>query len=214
MPTEKFHAVTEVQEFAPGAFYWDIFSREIMIDLSCAAWRDGGEVVFIDPVPLAKDALAEVVGDAKPAAVLLTNANHERGAAWFREMLKVKVLAHRAAEPELEIKAVEFFDDGAALPTGLRAIHLPGSSASETAFFTSKHGGIVFCGDALVNLPAIGDFSFLPDRYSKDPKQSRQSLLKLLPLDFQIMTFGHGHPIIRDAKARLATLLSGDETDS
>jgi len=194
--------------FAPGAFYWETFSREIMTDLSCAAWRDGGEVVFMDPVPLAKGPLAEVVGDAKPAAVLLTNANHERSAAWFRDALKVRVLAHRDAEPELEIKADGFFDDGAALPGGLQAIHIPGATASETAFFTPKRDGIMFIGDALINLADSG-FDFLPDRYSKDPKQSRQSLRKLLALDFQIMTFAHGHPIIRDAKARLATLLAG-----
>jgi glyoxylase-like metal-dependent hydrolase (beta-lactamase superfamily II) len=213
MPTERFHVAEEAQMFASGAYYWETFSREIMTDLSCAAWRNAGEVVFIDPVPLAKKPLAEVIGGAKPAAVLLTNANHERGAAWFRDALKVKVLAQRAAEPELEIKADAFFDDGAALPSGLRAIHLPGATASETAFFTPKHGGIVFLGDALVNLPDSG-FDFLPEKYSKDPEQSRRSLRKLLALDFQIMTFAHGHPIIRDAKARLAALLSGTEDNS
>lgn len=198
--------VNDVQQFATGAFYWEQFSPEIKTDLSCAAWRDGDAVALIDPVPLTMSALYEVVRRVNRVAVLLTNANHERGAQWFRARFSLEIWAHLAAEPDLKTSVQHYFDDGASLPGGLRAIHLPGSSASETAFFMPNNGGIVFVGDALVNMSSSG-LAFLPDKYSKDPAQSRQSLRKLLALDFEKMTFAHGQPIVHNAKARLTALL-------
>ena len=199
--------VAEVQRFAPGAFYWETFSEEIKTDLCCAGWHDDDSVALIDPVPLSMKALHDVCGRASNAGVLLTNANHERGAAWYHEKLMLPIYAHVSLKAELDKKVTSYFEDGETLLNCLRAIHLPGSSPTETAFYTEKNGGIVFIGDALVNLPSMGGFTFLPDKYSKDPQQSRESLRKLLNLEFQMMTFAHGQPITRDGRARLAALL-------
>ncbi len=199
--------IAEVQKFAPGAFYWETFSVEIKTDLSCAGLRDEEEAVLIDPVSLTMNALNTVVGRADRAAVLLTNGNHERGSSWYHTRLHLEVWAHRDAAPELNQKPVRTFGDGDVLTAGLRAIHIPGAAAGETAFYTPKNGGIVFMGDALVNMEALGGLAFLPDKYCKDPQQSRQSLRKLLDLDFAMMTFAHGKPIVENAKARVAKLL-------
>ena len=165
--------------------------------------------MLIDPVPLSMAALNRIVGHSSRAFVLLTSANHERAAGSLRENMRVPIWAHQAAKPDLEVHVDDFFEDNEKLPSGLTAIHLPGCTPGETAFYTPKNGGIVFMGDALVNLdPEIG-MAFLPDKYSRDPKQSRDSLRKLLKLDFQIMTFAHGQPIVRDARKRLADLLEG-----
>lgn len=202
--------VTEVEQFAPESFYWEQFSDELKTMLSSAACREEPEVVLIDPLPLTMSAMNKLVGHASRAFSLLTNANHERAALSLLENMRIPVWAHKAAESDLEMKANNYFEDGEKLPAGLVAIYLPGSSPSETAFYTPKNGGMVFVGDALVNLDPEKGMAFLPDKYSIDPKQSRQSLRKLLNLDFEMMTFAHGQPIVRDAKKRLAALLDGD----
>ena len=199
--------VTEVQRFAPETFYWEQFSDELKTVLSSAAIREEPEVVFVDPVPLTMSAMNKIVGPASRAFVLLTNANHERAALSLRENMRVPIWAHEAAKADMEIDANDYFKDGDELPAGLVAVHVPGATAGETAFYTPKNGGIVAIGDALVNLDSEHGLAFLPDKYSKDPKQSRQSLRKLLKFDFEMMTFAHGQPIVRDAKKRLAALL-------
>ncbi len=199
--------VTEVERFAPECFYWEKFSDELKTTLSSAAFREEPEVVLIDPLPLTMSAMNKLVGHASRAFIFLTNANHERAALSLRENMRIPVWAHKAAKADMEMEANDYFEEGDKLPTGLAAIHLPGSSPSETAFYTPKNGGIVFIGDALVNLDPENGMAFLPDKYSKDPKQSRQSLRKLLKLDFEMMTFAHGQPVVRDAKKRLAALL-------
>lgn len=202
--------VTEVQRFAPETFYWEQFSDELKATLTSAAFRADPEVVLFDPLPLTMAAMNRLVGHASRAFILLTNANHERASLSLRENMRIPVWAHETAKPDLEMDVNECFKEGDKLPAGLKAIHIPGSSPSETAYFTPKNGGIVFIGDALVNLDPEKGMEFLPDKYSKDPKQSRESLGKLLKLDFEMMTFAHGQPIVRDAKKCLAALLEGN----
>lgn len=198
---------TEIQRFATDSFYWEKFSDEVKTTLSSSAFRQEPEVVLIDPVPLTMSAMNRVVGPASRAVTLLTNANHERAALSLRENMRVPIWAHEAAKADMEIEANEYFKDGDELPAGLVAVHVPGATPGETAFYTPKNGGMVAIGDALVNLDPEAGLAFLPDKYAKDPRQSRQSLRKLLKLDFEIMTFAHGQPIVGDAKKRLAALL-------
>ena len=204
--------VTEVERFAPESFYWETISDALKTTLSSAAFREEPEVVLIDPLALTMSAMNKVVGHASRAFILLTNANHERAAGALRENMRIPIWAHQAAKPDLDVEADDYFEDGEKLPSGLTAIYLPGSSPSETAFYTPKNGGIVFVGDALVNLDPETGMAFLPDKYSQDPKKSRESLRKLLKLDFQMMTFAHGQPIVRDAKKHLAALLDRSES--
>jgi glyoxylase-like metal-dependent hydrolase (beta-lactamase superfamily II) len=198
---------TEVQRFAAESFYWEKYSDELKTVLSSAGFREESEVVLIDPVPLTMSAMNKVVGPASRAFTLLTNANHERAALSLRENMRIPILAHEDARAEMEIDANDYFKDGDELPAGLVAVHVPGVTPGETAFYTSKNGGIVAVGDALVNLDPEQGMAFLPDKYSKNPKQSRQSLRKLLKLEFEMMTFAHGQPIVSGARKRLESLL-------
>lgn len=200
---------TEVQRFAPETFYWEQHAEELKTTLSSAAYREEPEIVLIDPVPLSMSALNKIVGHSSRAFILLTSANHERAAGALRENMRIPIWAHKATKPDLEVHADDFFEDGEKLPGGLTAIHLPGCTPGESAFYTPKNNGMVFMGDALVNLDPEHGLTFLPDKYSQNPKQSRESLRKLLKLEFEIMTFAHGQPIVRDARKRLTALLDG-----
>jgi len=50
--------------------------------------------------------------------------------------------------------------------------------------------------------------AFLADDYCKDQKQNRESVRKLLGLSFEAMTFAHGNPIAKGAKARVQALFA------
>jgi len=127
-------------------------------------------------------------------------------AEWFRGRYGIKIHVHRDAVPGIEIQADEFFCDGAVLPGGLTAAHLPGTCPSETAFHTAAQGGIVLLGDALMNTSQ--GLIFLPDDYCKDPRRNRESVRRLLGLTFETLTFAHGNPIVKAAKAKVQALFS------
>lgn len=201
------HFVTDVQRFAAESFYWEKYCDELKTTLSSAAFREDSEVAIIDPVPLTMSAMNKVVGHASRAFVLLTSANHERSALALRDNMRIPIWAHEAARADMEIEANEYFKDGDTLPAGLAAVHVPGATAGETAFYTPRNGGMVAIGDALVNLDPEQGMAFLPAKYAQDPRQSRQSLQKLLKLEFEMMTFAHGQPIVSGARQRLQALL-------
>ena len=196
--------VDEFQQINDDLILWQGYDPSVKADLFSTALRAGGEWFFIDPIPLAKAPLAELARLAKPAAVILTNGNHERAAHAFREKFSVPVLTHEAAIGELSIAVDEQITDGATLRKGLVAVHLPGAGRGEIALHA---GRVLAMGDALVNLDQTG-FAFLPDKYCENARQLRQSARKLLALDFEIMTFAHGTPIVSGAKSRLENLLA------
>jgi 1-deoxy-D-xylulose-5-phosphate synthase len=98
-------AADETQDLGSGLFFWQVFEPVVKTDLSCAALQSGDAWFFIDPIPLARAALRELVGDSAPTtgAVLLTNANHERAAADFRARFTLPLLAHTEAVTELSM---------------------------------------------------------------------------------------------------------------
>ncbi len=197
---------TNLREIVPGLWAWSSLQEEWKVDFSCCAWNDKGGLVLVDPVKLDDANLAKLEKVSKPSAILLTSQNHERDVDWFRARYGIKVHVHRDAVPGIDITPDELFSDGARLPGGLTAVHSPGTCSSETAFHTPDQGGILLIGDALMNTSQ--GLVFLPDDYCKDSKQSRESVRKLLALSFETMTFAHGDPIARGAKAKLKALFA------
>jgi glyoxylase-like metal-dependent hydrolase (beta-lactamase superfamily II) len=97
--------------------------------------------------------------------------------------------------------------DGEKLPGGLKVVYLPGSADSEVAFYARQSGGIVMMGDALLHLPNKKGLALLPEQYCEDKKLARQSLKKLLELDFKTVTFAHGEPLVDNAKKQITDFL-------
>lgn len=196
--------IDECQEVRPDLFYWSGYEPAVKAELSCCAVALAAGLVFVDPLPLAREPLEALVSRFRPAAIILTNENHERHAAHFARRLGVPIHAHREAQGE--IGADHWHDDGALILGEIRLIHLPGFVKGEIALHRGRY---LLCGDALINLEP-GGFAPLPDKYCLDPKLARASLQKLLVLsaDLELMTFAHGLPIVSGAPRRLAALLS------
>jgi glyoxylase-like metal-dependent hydrolase (beta-lactamase superfamily II) len=89
---------------------------------------------------------------------------------------------------------VETFDDGAALPGGLRAIHTGGHTPGHCVFFQESRG-LLFAGDLLCTQnPLTGGRGpeLLPRALNLSSATMLDSLVRLEPLDVGAILFGHG----------------------
>ena len=194
----------EFQQVTNGLYFWQTYDPAVKVELSCCVRRTAGGLVFIDPIPLAKAALAGLCAVAAPAAIILTNGNHARAATEYRTRFSIPILAHAGAVADLGLAVDQQIADGETVLDEFTIVALPGAAPGEIALHA---GGALHVGDALINLPPYG-FAPLPDKYCADAKEMRRSLEKLLRFPFEILTFAHGLPLVSQARQRLATLLA------
>jgi glyoxylase-like metal-dependent hydrolase (beta-lactamase superfamily II) len=86
-------------------------------------------------------------------------------------------------------------DDGDVLQIlgGIEVLHAPGHTPGSICLYL-KQEKVVIVGDALVNRFGLG----LPSRlFTIDIPRAIQSIKRLAGLDFEIMCFGHGAPLVR-----------------
>jgi glyoxylase-like metal-dependent hydrolase (beta-lactamase superfamily II) len=197
--------VAEIQRLNRRIAFWQCYEPAVKADLCAHAFLTPQGWVLIDPIPLREEPLAELRREADIAAIILTNANHERAAEDFRQNTGVPIYAHAAAKGETTIEVNHWIQDEAQT-FGFTAIHLPGFAAGEIALHSTDGQGTMMMGDALINLEPHG-FAMLPDKYCGNPKVARKSLQKLLQFSFEVMTFAHGLPVISGARQRLEQLL-------
>lgn len=194
----------EIQEVHPDLYYWQVYEPAVKVDLSCCALRTAQGLVFIDPIPLAKAAMEELLSSGPPLAIVLTSGNHGRAAAEFRRRFAIPVYAHADAVGELDFPIDHLVADGDVVANEISVLRLPGGGPGEIALHSSRGCHV---GDALIHLPPMG-FALLPDKYCQDPAELRRSVEKLLRIPFEVLTFAHGLPIVSHARQRLSQLLA------
>lgn len=196
-------AADELQQVTPSLWHWQVYEPAVKTDLSCCALATRAGLYFVDPLPLAEEALEELVTRARPAGVIVTSANHERAAADYGRRSGVPLFAHADAGQGFDAK----IEEGSRIGDALEVIEIPGAAEGEIALHTDADGGLLVVGDALINLEPHG-FTFLPEKYCADAALMRQSLRKLLELEFRVLCFAHGTPLVSKAHERLAALLA------
>ncbi|HVM60863.1 MAG TPA: hypothetical protein VMV72_08350 [Verrucomicrobiae bacterium] len=194
---------TELRAVTRSLYGWASFHAQWKTDFNSYALKTSEGVVFIDPLRPDDAVVEKLKALGEPIGILLTNAHHNRDSDWFRKRYEIQVYAHEKAAADCESKIDVLLMDGERLPGGVKAVHLPGSSAGEMAYFARSGGGIVLMGDTLLNQRGKG-LTLLADAYIEDRKQLLKSLQKVLELDFKIATFAHGDPITEDAKQAIA----------
>jgi glyoxylase-like metal-dependent hydrolase (beta-lactamase superfamily II) len=194
----------EVHEIRPDLYFWQAYEASVKTDLSCCARRSAHGWVLIDPIPLTHSAGAEFLTLAPPRAIVLTNGNHARAAADYRARFSIPIYAHADAAAAFDFAIDHPMVDGATILETFTAIALPGAAAGEIALHA---GDTLHVGDALIHLPSFG-FSILPEKYCTDPRELRRSLGKLLRFPFDVLTFAHGLPLVKNAQQRLSELLA------
>jgi hypothetical protein len=190
----QFHLIT------PTLLHWQAYESAVKCDLSSHAFFTADGLILLDPIALADPSTLP----APPAAIFLTNANHARAAAWWRECSGAPIYAPAIAVPDLDVVPDHTLSDGDLTPGGFHTFSIPGGAPGETAYLGH---GLCCIGDALIHVDPHG-FVLLPPKYCTDPALLPHSLRKLLSCDFDILTFAHGTPLRPNARDRLATLLS------
>jgi glyoxylase-like metal-dependent hydrolase (beta-lactamase superfamily II) len=194
--------ILEYTMVRPGLFIWQGYEPRVKCDCSSTALVTLAGLVFIDPIPLAEEALKELVREAgsAPVAVVLTSGNHQRESLHLAKQLKIPIFAPRDGENELS--AVQYFSPEEAV-AGMQSIPLPGFGPGETAFYFK---GILIFGDALIHLEPDG-LRLLPEKYRLDKKLALSALDVLKKLTPEILLFAHGYPIVTQAGERLRAAL-------
>lgn len=198
--------VPEYSALRPGLFHWQGYEPAVKCDCSSTAIVTPAGLIFIDPIPLAKGALKDLVAESfsAPAAVVLTSGNHQRESLALAKGFGIPVFAPEDAGDD--IIADRRFRSGDPV-AGMESMALPGFGPRETAFL---HGGALIFGDALINLEPEG-LRLLPEKYREDKKRSLRSLGALGDLSPEVLLFAHGNPIAQNACGRLSAVLDSQE---
>lgn len=201
--TEPREIADRCERVADGLWHWRIRNSGIGgATSSSQAVRAGGDVVLVDPVRLAPDALAALPA---PTAVCLTAKCHQRAAWRYQAELGVPVWAPEGTVP-MDGEPDRRYRAGDTLLGGLVAVHTPGPEDVHFCFLLEGGGGVLFCSDLLGRRPGAG-LEFVPFEYHDDPAATRRSVEGLLGLEFAILCLDHGPPVVDDPKAAIRALL-------
>ena len=195
-----------VSEILPGVHRWSAFSPEHKVELTSHSVWDGRSLLVFDPIPLTAEVSDWFPTPCAPDAVVLTNENHERDAARWRELYPLAIWA--APEAGLSLPGVRRWDPTRPPFPGWEIVPLPGGADGETAWFHAEKSLVVF-GDAVVNLPGRG-LEILPAKYCCDQALLRASLRRLVRQSFAHAMFAHGDTLLGDASSRIEAMLATD----
>jgi uncharacterized cupin superfamily protein/glyoxylase-like metal-dependent hydrolase (beta-lactamase superfamily II) len=177
----------------------------------------GGNTAF-DPLPLDDVEEREIEALGGVTTVLLSNRDHERGAAAMRERFGARILCSSGEAPLFDLQVDGVFPLGKAIVPSARAPHgqeaapgvvaiaLEGAKTPGEVAFYLPHCDAAIVGDAVLGAPA-GSLSFLGDEKLADPQALALSLRRLWMLELRALLTCDGMPLLSGADAALATLL-------
>jgi glyoxylase-like metal-dependent hydrolase (beta-lactamase superfamily II) len=196
-----------MREFLPGVYVWSWASERHGYDFNGALVTSAEGALCVDPVE-PTPAVLDRLQLERVAWIVITNRNHTRAANVIRERTGAPVLIHPADANHAIAQGTPI--DGA-LEVGQRfgpcvAVGVPGKSPGEIALHDQSRG-LLLVGDAIIGNPA-GRLSLLPARVFDDPVSLRESVARLLELDFDALLVGDGVSIREGAKERLRELVA------
>lgn len=97
------------------------------------------------------------------------------------------IFAGRASMEPAEVE--DEVEEGDTLPGGLRVVETPGHSDGHISLLWPDKG-LLIAGDTCWHLTRLAHMPFYVDF-----EEAKQSLKKLVGLDFEVATFGHGRPL-------------------
>jgi glyoxylase-like metal-dependent hydrolase (beta-lactamase superfamily II) len=193
-----------LQRINPGLWTWHAYDPDVRTELFSTALMADAGLVIVDPIRLVERAVEELALHKPVAAIVLTNENHTRAAAWFRSRFGAPIFAHPEAMGALNVAV-----DGTLTPTRLVAGNLevreiPGAAPGEIVLM--HPGGGLHFGDAVIHLESTG-LALLPDKYCTAPSLLKESVQRLPLEKVEVVTFAHGVALDQGGGMRLRSLL-------
>jgi glyoxylase-like metal-dependent hydrolase (beta-lactamase superfamily II) len=190
-----------MREIVPDVQTWSVFAPDKGYAFNGYAIATEEGTVVIDPPEPADDGWEAIDLLGPFAGVWITNRNHSRAAAVFRERYGATVYVHEADADKLEAGADATLRGGERLPGEIELIHVPGKSPGEIAFHLPRSGALVV-GDVVIGVPA-GELSTYPDKVIDDMDQLRRSAARLLDFEFDALLLCDGEPLTSGGKQKL-----------
>ncbi len=197
-----------LQEIIPDVFTWSWFSEPHGYNFNGFLFCLPEGNLCVDPPEADEEALEEI-SRRGVARILLTNRNHVRAANRVRERTGAKVAIHpddaayargQGAKLDEELRVGEKVGP-------LRVLGVPGKSPGEVALFWPERR-VLLVGDAIVGHPP-GRCGLLREGVMDDPPRLRESIRRLLDLDFDVLLVGDGESILGRAKEKVRELVEG-----
>ena len=195
-----------MNEVVPDILTWAWFSEPHGYNFNGYLVRHTEGNLCIDPVPPSDESLADIA-QTGVARILLTNRNHSRASNVVRARTGARTLMHLDDAAHARSQGAEI--DGE-LNVGekigpLTIVAVPGKSPGETALHWPERR-LLIVGDAVIGNPP-GHCALLREKVMDDPVRLRQSVRKLLDLEFDALLVGDGVSILHGAKSRLKELV-------
>ena len=196
-----------MREILKDIFTWPWFSEPHGYNFNGHLIRHPEGNLCIDPVEPGEAELDEIAS-LGVARILLTNRNHSRASNKLRERTGARMSIHPADAAHVRDQGTRLDDT---LTVGqtigpLVVVEAAGKSPGEVAFHWPERR-LLMVGDAVIGNPP-GRCGLLRETVMDDPQRLRQSVRRLLDLDFDALLVGDGEPILEDAKARLEKLVT------
>jgi hypothetical protein len=195
-----------VREVLPGVHHWTAIHPRIRLPVDSYYIEPARTVV--DPI-VPREGLEWFEHREIPAQVVLTNRHHLRHSERFADAFGCPIRCSVAGLHEFEHGPhVEGFAFGEELAPGITAHELGAICPDDTVLHvrTAAGGALVFA-DGLTR-PRGGGLTFVPGFLMGDDPAAvraalRESLRRLLELDFDSLLFAHGEPLIGGGRGAL-----------
>jgi glyoxylase-like metal-dependent hydrolase (beta-lactamase superfamily II) len=190
-----------VKEIVPDVQTWSVLSPEKGYAFNGYAVSTEEGTVLIDPPDPGEDGWQTIDMMEPFAGVWLTNRNHSRAAAGFRERYGVTVWAHEADADRLEAGADRTISGRTTIGGDIEVLPVPGKSPGEIAFHLPRSSALIV-GDLVIGVPP-GELSTYPDAVIDDRAQLHRSAAALLDYEFDALLLCDGQSLPSGGKDKL-----------
>lgn len=192
----------------PKVWSWSAFSEEKQMNFNGHVLQLPGGLAIVDPPPASPAILSQISSLGQPSIVILTNRDHERESVQFKNHFCIPAAIHEFDAPLLSFSPDIVLTDGQLLMDAIKITHLPNQkSPGESALYLDTMR-LLILGDALIGKPS-GKLNLLPDDKYQDVLAAKESLKKLLTLEFEYLLLGDGESLMDNARSELGSFLTG-----
>lgn len=161
-----------------------------------AIWLTHGDIDHIGSLADVKQQTGAGVAAHPLAAPFVTGQSPPRS---FRNPLMRAISRRMYPTGKLRPTQVDRLFEAGETIGGWRIVETPGHAPGHIAFYHAERRAAIV-GDTLMNLFGLRPS---PNMISDDPAAQTASIRRLAELDLEIAAFGHGAPILRQARERI-----------